>query len=77
MFKKSIAFLVSLICFTNLLIAQPSITVDKTFDAGAINKLKQGEQIYIVIGVIAIILIGLFLYLWRLDKKITRLEKQV
>lgn len=34
-------------------------------------------KIYIVIGVIAIVLCGLFLYLIRIDKKISKLEKEV
>jgi CcmD family protein len=50
----------------------------KTFsaEASAIKALSGDGKIYIVIIVIAIILIGLFFYLWRLDKKITKLERE-
>jgi CcmD family protein len=51
----------------------------KTFSAegNVINALSNDGKIYIVITVIAIIVVGLFLYLWRLDKKISKLEREI
>ena len=37
--------------------------------------LRADGKIYVVVAVVVTILAGLFLYLLRLDKKITRLEK--
>ncbi|MBC8047786.1 MAG: CcmD family protein [Fimbriimonadaceae bacterium] len=34
-------------------------------------------KIYVVIGVIAIVLVGIFLYLIRLDRKINKIEKEI
>ncbi len=79
---KRIAAIISLLV---LGIAPISAQVDtnkvtaKTFSAEAnvINTLSNDGKIYIVITVIAIIVLGLFAYLWRLDKKVTQLEKQL
>ena len=37
--------------------------------------MRSNGKIYVVVVVVLIILLGLFLYLVRLDRKITRLEK--
>jgi len=36
----------------------------------------QSGKIKVVIGVVAIVLVGLFIYLWRLDNRVTRIEKE-
>jgi CcmD family protein len=38
--------------------------------------MRSNGKIYVVVAVVLIILIGLFLYLIRLDRKITKLEKE-
>jgi hypothetical protein len=38
--------------------------------------MHSNGRIYVVVAVVLTILIGLFLYLIRLDKKISRLEKE-
>jgi predicted transporter len=37
--------------------------------------MRQNGKIYVVVCVMSIILVGLFLYLFRLDRKIGKLEK--
>ena len=37
--------------------------------------MRSNGKIYVVVAVCLIILIGLFLYVWMLDRKMTRLEK--
>jgi hypothetical protein len=37
--------------------------------------MRSNGRIYVVVAVVVLILLGLFLYLVRLDKKISRLEK--
>jgi len=37
--------------------------------------MKSNGKIYVVVAVVLTILIGLYLYVWRLDKKISALEQ--
>ncbi|WP_019949404.1 CcmD family protein [Hymenobacter aerophilus] len=39
--------------------------------------LRQSGKIYVVVAVIAVVLIGLLLFLISLDRKLSRLEKEV
>ena len=39
--------------------------------------LRQSGKIYVVVGVILIIFAGITFYLYRLDQKVTSLEKEV
>lgn len=39
--------------------------------------LRAGGKIYVVMAVAVTILVGLFLYVVRLDRKISKLEKQI
>ncbi|HYE53935.1 MAG TPA: CcmD family protein [Chitinophagaceae bacterium] len=39
------------------------------------DALRSNGKIYVVVAVVVTILLGLFIYLFRLDRKITRLEK--
>lgn len=41
------------------------------------DKLKADGKIYVVIGVVLIILFGLFLYLARIERKVARMEKEM
>jgi EamA domain-containing membrane protein RarD len=42
---------------------------------GETDVMRSNGKIYVVMVVVLVILLGLFLYVWRVDKKITRLEK--
>lgn len=54
-----------------------------SFAANAQSEVEMADQfradgkIYVVIAVIGLILAGLFVYLFRLDRKITDLEKRI
>lgn len=37
--------------------------------------MRSNGKIYVVMVVVLVILLGLFVYVWRVDKKISRLEK--
>ena len=37
--------------------------------------MRSNGKIYVVVTVCLVILIGLFLYVWRIDRKISKLEK--
>lgn len=41
------------------------------------DMMRAEGKIYVVVAVVTIILIGLLLYVWRLDKKISLLEQTV
>lgn len=41
------------------------------------DQFRQDGKIYVVISVILIILFGLFAYLFRMEKKLRRLEKEL
>ena len=40
------------------------------------DTMRSNGRIYVVVAVVVLILIGLILYLVRLDRKITKLEKE-
>jgi len=40
------------------------------------DQLRANGKIYVVVAVLIVILLGLILYVVRLDRKITRLEKE-
>ena len=67
MIKKTSLVLASLF-FTLLLRAQ-----DGTVEMA--DNMRKNGKIYVVVAVVLTILIGLFLYLIRLDKKISNIEK--
>lgn len=66
---KRLALVVSFIFFALLLWAQ-----DGTVEMA--DGLRSNGKIYVVVAVVLVILVGLFLYLIRLDKKISNLEKE-
>jgi len=41
------------------------------------DRLKQDGKIYVVIGVVLIILIGLLVYLVSIDRKVSKIEKNI
>ncbi|MEO6584272.1 MAG: CcmD family protein [Ferruginibacter sp.] len=67
MFKYFLAIISSL--FTCL----SSFAQDKPEMADA---MRSNGKIYVVVTVCLIILTGLFLYVWRLDRKISNMEKR-
>ena len=69
-FKKILAFIVFSLLKINLQ-AQ-----DSTENVSMADVMRSNGRIYVVIAVILTILIGLLLYMFRLERKINRLEKQ-
>ncbi len=41
------------------------------------DTMRSNGRIYVVVAVVVVILIGLIMYVARLDKKITRMEKEI
>jgi Ca2+/Na+ antiporter len=65
---KKLVSIVMMLCFSLLLNAQET---DKQTDL-----MRSNGRIYVVIAVMLTILIGLVLYIVRLDRKLTKLEKE-
>lgn len=68
--KKIVAFLL-LLCVSFVALSQENAG-DQVEMADA---LRSNGKIYVVVAVVVVILLGLFIYLFRLDRKISRLEK--
>jgi len=66
--RKIIAF------FAMLLLSAASFAQEK--DVSVADTLRSNGRIYVVVAVVLTILTGLILYLVRLDRKITKLEKE-
>ena len=71
MIKKSIATLLSL--FLAVFAMAQSTPIQEAAEAGG---LRADQKIYVVVTVLLTILSGIFLYMIRLDRKITKLENQ-
>lgn len=65
-------FLTNLLLFFFLMISFAA----NAQDAEMADKFREDGKIYVVITVFAIILIGLFVYVFLLDRKIGKLEKE-
>jgi hypothetical protein len=50
---------------------------DTTKEVDMADTMRSNGKIYVVVAVILTIFVGLIIYLIRLDRKITRLEKEV
>ena len=67
------AFRFSLLVFT-LLLSMLSFAQDKPVEMA--DAMRSNGKIYVVVTVCLIILIGLFLYVMSVDRKVRRLEKE-
>jgi cytochrome bd-type quinol oxidase subunit 2 len=61
--------------FTILLLLLSSQFLNAQTDSSLGNTMRSNGRIYVVVTVILVILAGLFLYLVRLDRKMSKLEK--
>lgn len=68
--KKIINLFFLLIC---VLISNSAIAQDAEMADG----MRTSGKIYVVVGIILIVLAGLITYLFMMDRKLTRLEKQL
>ena len=69
--KRLYFFLIIILTFTtNTLTAQTAPT-------STLDVMRSSGKIYVVVAVVLVILSGLFFYVWRLDKKISKMEKDV
>jgi len=84
MYKKVYALLLFLSCWLTATVAHAQDTTGRlrTVDSASVQRIEMADQlrangkIYVVVTVVVIILLGLILYVTRLDRKISRLEKE-
>lgn len=74
-FNKNTFVLLITLFLHPVLIAQTNGTAGSTVEMA--DALYQSGKIYVVITVIAVIFIGIIVYMILLDKKISRLEKEL
>ena len=67
---KKIFLLIMISCNATIVFAQDSKPVEMA------DTMRSNGKIYIVVAVCLTILVGLFIYVFSIDKKITALEKQ-
>ena len=67
--KKIVLFLLVLLNAV-LVFAQENKTVEMA------DVMRSNGKIYVVVAICLTILIGLFLYVWNVDRKIAKLEKE-
>jgi len=61
-----------LLLVTNFVVAQSTLQANEP-----VTGMRSAGKIYVVVAVVVTILLGLFLYVISLDRKITRLEKKI
>lgn len=66
--KKILLFVLT--AFTSAVFAQGDKPVEMA------DVLRSNGKIYVVVAICLTILIGLFLYVWNVDRKISKLEKE-
>ena len=65
------AFFLLLVSFTLSFTASAQVS-----DIEMADQFRADGKIYVVIAVVSVVLIGLFAYLFRLERKVTELEKR-
>ena len=68
MYKKVLALFTCLLLLTPILFAQQEIEMA--------DEMRASGKIYIVVGTLVMIFIGIVAYLISIDRKITKLEKE-
>ncbi len=69
---KRIAFVFALCIMRSIVFAQTDSATNNSTDF-----MRSNGKIYVVVAVVVVIVLGIFIYLLNLDKKITKLEKNL
>lgn len=68
-------FIVKIFLFL-VVMCQASFSFAQETEVEMADVMRSNGKIYIVVAVCLTILIGLFAYVWRVDKKISKLERE-
>ncbi len=63
--------------FSLIIIASLFSLAAKAQTESSTDLMRSNGKIFVVMAVVVLILVGLFIYLFSIDKKITRLEKDI
>lgn len=69
-YLKKIVLLLLVISDTVIVFAQDNKPVEMA------DVMRSNGKIYVVVAICLTILIGLFLYVWNIDRKISKMEKE-
>ncbi len=72
---RKIRFISTIMFLLCTLFAQAQTTATQTVDMA--DGMRSNGKIYVVVGVLVIILVGLLTYLINIDRKISRVEKSI
>lgn len=65
------------LCFVTLLAGIYTVFAQNINEKPAMaDEMRNNGKIYVVVAVVITILIGLFLYVWTIDRKLGKLEKE-
>ena len=74
--KMKIKKLISVFIFISLLITFSGVFGQSPDGIEMADALRADGKIYVVVTVLSVIFIGLSIYLFRLDRRITKMEKE-
>lgn len=64
------------LCFATFLVITHRVVAQNVNEKPTMaDAMRSNGKIYVVVAVVLTIFVGLIVYLWRLDKKINKLEK--
>ena len=76
--KNTIALLVPYVIFMyGMLLTFVTFAQDTTDEVGMADTMRASGKIYVVVAVLVIIFIGIVVYLVMIDKKVSKLEKEI
>jgi CcmD family protein len=64
------------IIYSTMLVMLTVAAQAQTTDTDTAGIMRSNGKIYVVVAIVVIILLGLFFYVFSLDKKISKLEKK-
>jgi len=71
-------FLLKLLPLIFFILALPAFSQNTVgSEVGMADKMRENGMIYIVVGVLLLIITGLLIYLISVDKKVSKLEKEL
>ncbi len=72
--KREIKEMKKILSFIILIVTSIAANAQTAATLSSQDIMKSNGKIYVVVAVVLVILIGLFAYVWTLDRKITKLE---
>jgi CcmD family protein len=64
------------LCVLLLTVVSAAVNAQTTVNAENADMMRSNGKIYVVVAVVLTVLLGLFFYVFNLDRKISKLEKK-